>query len=149
MALKISTKGRYGLRALIDLVMNCTGKPVLLADIARRQGLSKRYLERLFTQMRSAGIIRSVRGAAGGYLLNRPEQEILISEVIEALEGPIRAVECAKNPSRCARAAGCATLEIWQMVGEAIKEKLNGITLADLHKRQLEKGCSTTEMYYI
>jgi Rrf2 family protein len=149
MSLKVSTKGRYGLRALIDLAMNSTGKPVLLADIARRQGLSKRYLERLFTQMRSAGIIRSVRGAAGGYVLNRPAEDIMISEVVESLEGPIRAVDCVSDPARCARSGQCVTFELWQRLGECIKEKLSGITLADLRKRQIEKNSETTEMYFI
>lgn len=149
MSLKVSTKGRYGLRALIDLAMNRSDRPVLLADIARRQRVSKRYLERLFTQLRSRGIIRSVRGAAGGYLLDKNPAEIKISEIIEALEGPIKPVECVVNRKACGRLAQCVTHDLWSELGEVVKKALENITLEDLCNRQAALSESESPMFYI
>jgi Rrf2 family protein len=137
MAFRISTKGRYGLRALIDLAAQNGDRPILLADIARRQGVSKRYLERLFTQLRSGGVIRSVRGAAGGYLLARNAAEIRIVDVLELLEGPIRPADCTgRRGDDCRRREKCVTYELWRDLGEAIRAKLAGVTLEDLRRRQ-------------
>ena len=149
MAIKISTKGRYGLRALIDLAVNTTGKPILLADIAGRQGISKRYLERLFTQLRAGGVIRSVRGAAGGYLLNKEPRDVLVAEVVEILEGPIQPVDCIVNSRVCNRQTRCVTHDLWDELGELIKGRLSQVTLEDLRRRQVEIASSESGMYYI
>lgn len=149
MAIRISTKGRYGLRALIDLALNTTGKPVLLADIAGRQGLSKRYLERLFTSLRSGGVIRSVRGASGGYILNRDPVDISVSEVLEILEGPIKPVDCILNRRICTRQVHCVTHDLWEDLGEVIRERLAHVTLEDLRQKQIEASNAESGMYYI
>jgi len=149
MALKISTKGRYGLRALIDLSMNTSDRPVLLADIARRQGLSKRYLERLFTLLRASGLIRSVRGAAGGYILDKHPAEIKISDVLEILEGPIKPVDCVLNRKVCRRTQQCATHDLWIELGESMKKSLENTTLEDLRLKQVEISENENLMFYI
>jgi Rrf2 family transcriptional regulator, cysteine metabolism repressor len=149
MAIKISTKGRYGLRALIDLALNTTGKPVLLADIASRQGISKRYLERLFTQLRSGGVIRSVRGAAGGYILNRDPEDVTVAEVVAILEGPVKPVDCILNRRICDRQTRCVTHELWEDLGATIEARLSLVTLEDLRRKQVDIANSDTGMYYI
>jgi Rrf2 family iron-sulfur cluster assembly transcriptional regulator len=135
MAFKISTKGRYGLRALVDLAANSAGRPVLLADIATRQGVSKRYLERLFTRLRRGGLIRSVRGAAGGYLLARDPHEISLAEVVELLEGPIRHADCDGRQPGCRRREKCVTYDLWRDLAETIRAKLAAVTLEDLRMK--------------
>ncbi|MDP8222533.1 MAG: Rrf2 family transcriptional regulator [Candidatus Lernaella stagnicola] len=149
MAIKISTKGRYGLRALIDLAMNSTGRPILLGDIANRQGISKRYLERLFTQLRSGGVIRSVRGASGGYILNREPKDIRVSEVVEILEGPIKPVDCITNSQICTRQTQCVTHALWEKLGVLIREELAHVTLEELRAKQVEISDAEAGMYYI
>jgi Rrf2 family protein len=149
MAIRISTKGRYGLRALVDLALNNTGRPVLLGDIARRQGISRRYLERLFTQLRSRGIVRSVRGAAGGYLLARAPQDVRVLEVIESLEGPIELVECAKRRPGCRRRSQCVAADLWSELSELLSARLANITLDDLRRKQTELSDAGAPMFYI
>jgi len=146
---RISTKGRYGLRALVDLAVHQTGKPVLLSQIADRQSISKRYLERLFTQLRDSGIIRSVRGAAGGYILNRMPQDVTVAEVLEALEGPITPVDCVLDVERCTQAEVCVTHDLWLELANKIQTTLKDVTLEDLKKRQMEIAKQRAPMYYI
>jgi Rrf2 family protein len=148
--MKISTKGRYGLRALIDLSINGrSGLPVLLSDIAKRQGISDKYLEQIASQLHRAGLVKTVRGRKGGYLLNRPESEIKLSEVIEVLEGPICVVDCVGEPDICSRSTLCSTRDIWTLLSNKIEETLSSFTLADLAKLQEEKTGKEPSMYYI
>jgi Rrf2 family protein len=148
--MKISTKGRYGLRALIDLSINGrSGLPVLLSDIAKRQGISDKYLEQIASQLHRAGLVKTVRGRKGGYLLNRPESEIKLSEVIEVLEGPICVVDCVDEPDTCSRSTLCSTRDIWTLLSNKIEETLSSFTLADLAKLQEEKTVKEASMYYI
>ncbi|MBA4390229.1 MAG: Rrf2 family transcriptional regulator [Syntrophus sp. (in: bacteria)] len=148
--MKISTKGRYGLRALVDLSMNGkNGFPVLLSDIANRQGISGKYLEQIATQLHRAGIVKTVRGRKGGYLLGRPEKDIRVSDVIKALEGPICVVDCVNEPDSCAKTTACSTRDIWTLLSKRIEETLDAFTIADLAKSQEEKNGKETSMYYI
>jgi Rrf2 family transcriptional regulator, cysteine metabolism repressor len=148
--MKISTKGRYGLRALVDLSMNGrNGFPVLLSDIARRQGISDKYLEQIATQLNRAGLVKTVRGRKGGYLLSKPEGEIKVSEVIKILEGPISLVDCVLEPQACSKSAACCTRDIWTLLSNKIEEVLSGFTIGDLAKLQEEKTGKDTSMYYI
>ncbi|HVN97460.1 MAG TPA: Rrf2 family transcriptional regulator [Syntrophorhabdaceae bacterium] len=148
--MKISTKGRYGLRALIDLSRNGkNGLPVLLCDIAKRQGISDKYLEQIATQLHRAGLVKTVRGRKGGYLLSRPENQIKVSEVIEILEGPICVVDCVLEPDSCSKAALCSARDVWSLLSQKIGEVLSGYTLADLVKLQEEKASKEYPMYYI
>jgi Rrf2 family transcriptional regulator, cysteine metabolism repressor len=148
--MKISTKGRYGLRALIDLSTNGkNGLPVLLSDIAKRQGISDKYLEQIATQLHRAGLVKTVRGRKGGYLLNRSAKEIKVSEIMEILEGPMCLVDCVLEPDSCSKSTICSTRDVWTILSNKIEEVLSGYTLADLAKLQEEKTGKEAAMYYI
>ena len=130
--MKISTKGRYGLRALIDLSVHSDGKPVLLRDIAKRQEISRRYLERLFSSLKSIGVIRSVRGAQGGYVLARDPKAIRVSDILEALEGPFIPVDCVGNQDVCQQSDECVTRDIWCSIARQIKDYFDNMVLETL-----------------
>jgi len=148
--MKISTKGRYGLRALIDLSINGrNGLPVLLSDIAKRQGISDKYLEQIATQLHRAGIVKTVRGRKGGYLMNKAENEIRVSDIMKVLEGPICVVDCVNEPDTCSKSTICSPRDIWTLLSHKIEEILSGYTLADLAKLQEEKTGKEAGMYYI
>ncbi|HPM77438.1 MAG TPA: Rrf2 family transcriptional regulator [bacterium] len=147
--MRISTKGRYGLRALVDLAAHYQDRPVLLSEIAERQTLSKRYLERLFTQLRDNGILRSVRGASGGYMLNRKPNEISVTEILEALEGSLSPVECIVDSQLCCRTEQCVTHDLWTELSSTIREKLDSVSLEELKDKQLAYECENANMYYI
>ncbi|HIS67963.1 MAG TPA: Rrf2 family transcriptional regulator [Candidatus Gallacutalibacter stercoravium] len=138
--MKISTKGRYGLRAVIDLAANCQGEnaPVRASvkEIARRQGLSENYLEQLIFPLKKAGILQSVRGAQGGYFLAKPADKITAGEVLRALEGDLAPVECLceDEGARCGRAEICLALPLWKKLQAAIDSVLNNVTIQDLLK---------------
>ena len=136
--MKLSTRGRYGMRAMMDLAMNDGDGAVLLKDIASRQGISLKYLEQLVTPLRAAGLIRGVRGAHGGYSLARPAKEIRLSEILYALEGSPAPVDCAEERFPCdlKSCTGCATQEIWQEMFHAIDQILENRTLQGLANRQ-------------
>ncbi len=147
--MKLSTRGRYGLRALLDLALHQGDGLVPLKDIARRQEISLSYLERLTAPLIAAGLVSSTRGARGGIKLVRPPSQIRISEVIEALEGSIGPVECVGDPSHCQRSALCASRDIWSGLRQAIFQVLDSTSLQDLVDRQGEKGQTATGMYWI
>ena len=130
--LKISTKSRYALRAIIDIAMNYAGKPVLLKDIARRQEISEKYLENIVASLKSAGLVKSVRGASGGYLLAAKPAEIKIMDIIKIFEGPISIVECVKNPKYCSRVKKCATRNLWKEISDSISKILESKTLKEM-----------------
>ena len=137
--MKISTKARYGTRALLDLALHCSDEPVQLKDIARREVLSPSYLEHLFIPLIVSGILKSTRGARGGVSMARPPGEITLREIVEALEGPISLVECLSENSECPRSGACATQDIWEELTEAIGNILENSTLADLVEKQKSK----------
>ena len=132
--LKITTKGRYGLRALIDLAKYSEIEPVSINSIATRQGISERYLEQLMTLLKKAGIIKSIRGAGGGYVLARELSEISVGDVLRALEGSLEPVECAafSQEDSCEAAGGCVTKYVWQRINESINQTVNEISLKQL-----------------
>ena len=134
--MKISTKGDYGLRALIELAHRYgDGKPTQSGEVAARQDIPESYLEQLLATLRRAGFVRSVRGPQGGHSLARPPAQIRVSDVIEALEGPIMAVDCLDETSGCAKDGGCAPSEMWFAVRDAIVGVLSSTTIADLAER--------------
>ncbi len=148
--MKLSTRGQYGTRALLDLALHNTGRSVRLKDIARRQQISLRYLEHLMTPLITEGMIRSIRGPKGGVLLARPPGEIKLSEVIRLLEGSIAPVECINTPEICDRFDFCVTRDVWAELGEAMNRVLESTTLQDLVERQKRKEEQSAEaMYYI
>lgn len=132
--MKLSTRGRYGLRAMLDIAINQGDGPITLHSISERQGISVGYLEQLMVPLKKEGLIRSVRGAQGGYLLARGPDKITVGDIIRALEGPIAPVACVSEdyPEECDRAEGCVTRLVWAKVRDSIAEVLDSLTLADL-----------------
>lgn len=132
--MKISTKGRYGLRALIDLAQYSEIEPVSMNSIAARQGISERYLEQLMTLMKKAGLIKSIRGAGGGYVLAKDVREISVGDVLRALEGNLETVECTafSQEDSCEAAGGCVTKYVWQRINESINRTVDEINLKQL-----------------
>ena len=134
--MKVSTKGDYGIRALIELAHHFgEPNPTQSAEIAARQGIPESYLEQLLTTLRRAGFIRSVRGPQGGHALIRDPQTLFVSEVIVALEGTILPIDCLDDSSACSKGGGCAQRDMWQAVREAILDVLENTTIADLAER--------------
>lgn len=132
--MKISTRARYALRAMVDLAMHCDGRPVPRRDIARRQGISAHYLEQLLIKLRDAGYIEPVRGPGGGYVLCRSPDDIQVGELIQTVEEVLGPVPClaAKSATECNRAATCVTRRVWKELGRRTYEFLESITLQDL-----------------
>lgn len=132
--MKISTKGRYGLRALIDLAQYSEIEPVSINSIAMRQGISERYLEQLMTLLKKAGLIKSIRGAGGGYVLAKDMSDISVGDVLRALEGNLETVECTaySTEDSCEAAGGCVTKYVWQRINESINRTVDEINLKQL-----------------
>jgi Rrf2 family iron-sulfur cluster assembly transcriptional regulator len=135
---KLSTKGRYAVMAMVDLATNSAGNPVALADIASRQEISLSYLEQLFAKLRRGGLVRSVRGPGGGYLLANKMEETRISEIILAVDEPMRATRCMPGtPAGCRiNKSRCMTHDLWEELGNQIHLYLSSVTVADVcHRR--------------
>jgi Rrf2 family cysteine metabolism transcriptional repressor len=149
--MKLSTRSRYGTRAIIDIAINSNGKPVLLRDVARRQEISTMYLEHLITPLISAGIVRSTRGAKGGVWIARELRDVRLTEVIQLLEGSLAPVECVDDPKYCRRYDACVTREVWTELKRVMTGVLGGTTLEDLVERQKTKleEVPSASMYYI
>jgi Rrf2 family cysteine metabolism transcriptional repressor len=138
--MRLSTRGRYGLRTLLDLAIHQDEGLILLRDIARRQEFSLPYLEHLITPLIGARLVGSTRGARGGVSLLKPPAEIRLSEVVRLLEGSIAPVGCVNDPALCRRSASCVTRDIWVEMNEAMSRVLNSMTLQDLVERQRNKS---------
>ena len=131
--MKLSTRGRYGLRALIDLaVLLKKNKCVSIREVAVRQGLSAKYLEALFNVLKNAGIVQSYRGAKGGYFLRRPPNKITALEVLESIEGPISIVSCCIEKEYCNLTGKCKTFPLWKRINQKIIAELKSKTIKDL-----------------
>ncbi len=131
--MRLPTKARYGMRAMLDLALNYgENVPVLMRDIAARQDLPERYLEQVLIPLRHAHLVRSARGARGGYMLTRDPAEITLLEIVEACIGDVTMVDCTEDPGYCDRAGACATFVIWKELTDVIRGTLAGRTLADL-----------------
>jgi len=147
--MRLSTKGRYGARAMLDLALNSGEGPILLRDIAKRQEVSEKYLEHSITTLRKAGLVRSIRGARGGYVLAKSPSQIRLSEIMEVLECSMAPVECVDDPQVCQRAHLCVTRDIWAEMKEAIDNILESITLQDMVEEQNKKENSKAIVYNI
>ena len=132
--MRLSTKGRYGARLMLDLALHYNKGNVLLKNIAKREDLSEGYLEHILPPLKSAGLIISSRGAHGGYSLAKAPSDITLKDVVQALEGPISPVECINAPSVCQRVKFCVTRDIWKELGEKISQTLESVTLKDMVK---------------
>ena len=129
--MKISTKGRYALRLMIDLALEGQGAPVALRDVAKRQEISEKYLEQLVAPLTRAGLLKSVRGASGGYLLTKAPEEYTTGEILRAQEGSLAPVDCADG-APCERQNRCATAPLWRRIAQAVDEVVDNTTLQDL-----------------
>ncbi|MCI8335817.1 MAG: Rrf2 family transcriptional regulator [Peptococcaceae bacterium] len=140
--MNISTKGRYGLRAMLDMAMNASGDPIPLSAVAQRQGISEGYLEQMMALLKRAGLVRSIRGAQGGYTLGRKPEEISVKDIFVCLEGPIAPVSCVDEQvaDDCDRLEYCSTRVVWNEVKLAIARVLEQYTLADLIKMEAAHG---------
>jgi Rrf2 family protein len=137
---KLSTKGRYGTRALLDIALHREEEPITLKEIARRQQISLPYLEHLITPLVEGGIVRSTRGVGGGVSLAKSPGEIRLSEVIGLLENSSSPAECVENPGVCNRSESCVTRDIWRELKTAMDRVLQSTTLEDLVEREKGKG---------
>ena len=137
--MKLSTKGRYGIRLMLDLAAHYGERPVLLREISRREDISEKYLWHLITPLKSAGLIHATRGAHGGYALAKAPSEITVKDVFEVVEGPICLVDCMENPATCKRSDFCIARDLWGDASKALAESLEKTTLASLVKKQKDK----------
>jgi Rrf2 family protein len=136
--MKISTKGRYALRLMLDLALNNTGEYITIKSIAARQDISEKYLEQIISLLNRAGFVKSVRGAQGGYRLAKNPSEYTVGMILRLTEGSLAPVDCLEeNASECGRKSGCVTREVWMELYEAIQSVVDRITLQDLVDRQL------------
>ncbi len=144
--MKLSTRTRYGLRAIIELAENGREVPLQIKTIAGSQDISVKYLEQLMTILRSAGFVRSIRGSKGGYMLARSANQIKLSDVFDCLEGHVTTVECVEDTHFCERAEDCVARQVWAQVQDAIKNVLQSITLQDLVDRAKDKKMSNYQI---
>ncbi len=148
--MKLSTRARYGTRALLDIALQGSKGPVLLRDVARRQEISTMYLEHIITPLITAGLVRSTRGARGGVSLARAPQDIKLSEIIGLLEGSLAPVACVDNPKVCPRSSKCVTRDVWSELKDSMNNILGSVTLQELVERQKKKDQTGEQpMYYI
>ena len=147
--MKLSTRGRYGTRALLELALRHGKGPIPLKDIAQSQQISLSYLEHLVAPLIAGGMVLSTRGARGGVSLAKPPEKIKLSDVINLVEGSIAPVECVNNPGVCNRSESCVTRDIWDELKKAMDKVLESTTLQDLAERQKEKERPEEAMYYI
>lgn len=138
--MKISTKGRYAVRVMLDLALNNTGECIKVKDIAARQGISEKYLEQIIAALSRAGFVTSVRGAQGGYRLSRAPEQYTVGMVLRVTEGSLAPVACLdEGAEACERCDTCETLEVWKALAEAIDNVVDNITIADLADRRKKR----------
>ncbi|HEY8803813.1 MAG TPA: RrF2 family transcriptional regulator [Clostridium sp.] len=146
--MKLSTKGRYGVKAMVDLAINYGEQPVSIKSISERQSISEYYLEQLFSALRRAKLIKSVRGSQGGYILNRKPEEITVYDVINVLEGPIEISNCIDDGA-CNNIDCCATRLLWKKIKNSIDSVTSSINLKDIvddyNEMTLIKGVKDNE----
>jgi Rrf2 family protein len=136
--MKISTKGRYALRLMLDLALNNTGEYITIKSIAARQAISEKYLEQIISLLNRAGYVRSIRGAQGGYRLAKDPGEYTVGMILRLTEGSLAPVDCLEEDSAdCSRSNGCVTRGVWEELYGAIRSVVDRITLQDLVERQL------------
>ena len=138
--MKISTKGRYALRLMIDLAMNDEGNPIRIKDVAMRQNISDKYLEQIISVLNKAGYVKSVRGPQGGYTLKKKPEDYTVGMILRLTEGSLAPVACAEEEETdCERQNGCVTYILWKKITDAINGVVDTVTLKDLVDWQLEK----------
>lgn len=147
--MKLSTRSRYGIRALVDIASHADGKPVLIKDIGRRQDIPLHYLHQIVAPLIKAGVLSSVRGARGGVSLSRDPREMDLGYIVRTLEGSISPVKCVDDPGSCSRSSYCTTRGIWDQVNQAVLNVLESTTLDDLVQRYRQHEQVHEGMFYI
>jgi len=147
--MKLSTKTRYGIRAILELGMHHGKGPLQTKIIAQRQNISVKYLEQLMSILKAGGFVRSIRGAKGGYILSINPNQISLLELFRALEGPLVTVECLENNNYCSQRADCIARELWSEMQEAIKQVLSSTNLQDLLDKAERKSKEKVSDYQI
>ncbi len=130
--MKLSSRSRYGFRAILELAVEYGNGPLQIKTIAKREDISNKYLEQLVAMLKASGLVRSIRGPKGGYELTRPPGDVKLSEVFTTLEGPVVTVECLEHPEFCPRCTECVTRDVWAKMQSAIMGVLESMTLQDL-----------------
>ncbi len=149
--MKLSTRSRYGARLVLDMAFKFNNGPVRLGSIARRQGIPLKYLEQIIIPLKKAEYVRSVRGPKGGHMLARDPAQITVGEIVSLLEGGIKLVKCSNHPETCDRSGFCLTRFLWKEAAEAIHQRLDKVTFADLVEQaringDVECTCGTEEI---
>jgi len=147
--LKLSTRGRYGTRFMLDLALHFGEGPVLLREVSRRQEISIKYLEQLVTPLRVGGLVKSTRGPHGGYHLAKAPSKIDLYTIVTVLEGSFTLTECVADRSICHRSDGCVTRDIWGEVNDKIVDHLKSISLEDIAERERARESRSQDMYQI
>ena len=141
--MKLSTKSRYGTRAIVDIAQNSRNGRTMLKDIAARQSLSPKYLDHILSPMRRAGIIKNIRGKGGGYILSKSPASITVKDIVEAVDGAFEPVECLSNSDLCDRVPFCGTRDVWLKMKRAVDSVLEEATVQSLlEKNNLNKNQS-------
>lgn len=130
--MKLSTKGRYGLKAMFELSITQHTGPVPLKYIAKRQNISDQYLEQIFSALKKSGLVKSVRGAQGGYLLAKEPKDITVGDILTVLEGPVSLSDCLLDEDICENSGICVTKVVWEKIKKGIEEVIHSITLQDM-----------------
>ncbi len=146
--MRISTRSEYAVRVLLELGMR-HGEDVSLNDVAKRWRISLDYLEQLMPPLKKAGLVRSRRGAKGGYSVAKPLDDITVADILEVFDGPIKVMDCLPNDRECWASGACAIREVWRDVKEAVEGVLRGVTLADLVEKQKSKMKRNVAVYHI
>lgn len=134
--MKLSTRGRYGVRAMLELALHPGEGPIALQELAQRQGISAKYLEQLLIPLKASGLVTSVRGAKGGYMLAVAPDKVSLYDIVRTLEGPLAVVECVQDPTICERVGGCTVHLVWGEMSQLLVDFLTNISLANMVERQ-------------
>ena len=143
--MSISTKGRYAVRAMLELALRAGEGPTLIKDICERQGLSNLYLEQLFGRLKTAGLVRSLRGPSGGFMLAKSPSEIRLIDIVQTMDGSSAPVDCVDNIEACPRSGSCVARGVWSDVKKAVDTVLASSTLEDLAKQEKQNRATSTE----
>jgi Rrf2 family protein len=134
---------------MLELAFHYGEGPIELKEIAKKENISIKYLEQVIIPLRTAGIVKSMRGSKGGYSLAKPPSEIILNDLIEILDGPVNLIECLRDPNTCQKTPSCVTRDIWKEVSDAINKIFHSITLQDMINRKREKDGQVPSMYQI
>ncbi len=147
--IRVSTKGRYGTRVMLELALHFEEGSMLLKDIAKKQEISEGYLEHIIRSLKAAGLVNSTRGAHGGYMLSRAPVQITLKEIVQVLEGSLALVECVTSPKVCHKVNFCVTREIWGEMTERMVDVLESTSLQDIVERHKQNHRIHSLMYSI